>query len=134
MANRTRLGDDCQRGRRLVSQRRGRPAWSRVQGSRTIFDDRDLPLDAVVTREDTNLLTAEVDGELMGMSVEQGTCYGFNTVGTRIWHLLAEPHTLSALCARLAEEYEVSDDVCRQDVTDLVRRLRDEHLVKVEAP
>jgi hypothetical protein len=93
-----------------------------------------VPGNAILTRDDAHLLVAEVDGELMGMSVEQGTCYGFNSVGTRIWHLLAEPHTLDSLCAKLAEEYEVSDDVCRREVAELVQRLRDENLVKVEAP
>ena len=39
--------------------------------------------DALVSRNQ-GLLTAEVDGELMAMSVDRGMCYGLNRIGTRI--------------------------------------------------
>ena len=95
-------------------------------------NDRRLAGSTILARSDDDLLTAEVDGELMGMSVERGTCYGFNGVGTRIWHLLAEPRSIDSLCAALVSEYEVEDDVCRQDVVTVVQRLCDEGLVEVD--
>ena len=94
----------------------------------------DVPGNAILSREDDDLLTAEVDGELLGMSVEKGTCYGFNAVGTRIWQLLAEPQSLDRLCEQLGQEYDVAEDVCRSQVLELVERLREEGLLKVEAP
>jgi hypothetical protein len=56
-------------------------------------------------RNDDELLTTVVDGELIGMSVEQGACYGLNGVGTRIWELLAEPRSIDSLCEQLVQEY-----------------------------
>lgn len=88
----------------------------------------------IVVRNDNELLTVEVDGELIGMSVERGACYGLNSVGTRIWELLAEPRSIASLCEQLTGEYEVEQDACLREVLDLVEELRAEGLVSVSAP
>ena len=88
--------------------------------------------DAMVVRND-GLLTTEVDGELMAMSVELGTCYGLNAVGTRIWALIAEPRTLDSLCEQLLCEYDVEEPVCRRELVDLLEELRAEGLVTVRS-
>ena len=87
----------------------------------------------VLVRNDAELLTTVVDGELIGMSVEQGACYGLNGVGTRIWELLAEPRSIASLCEQLTSEYEVDADQCLHEVLDLVEELRAEGLVNVSA-
>src|ERR1044071_5109651 len=91
-----------------------------------------FPANAIVVRND-RLLTAEVDGELMAMSIERGVCYGLNTVGTRIWTLNAEPHTVEELCAQLQSEYEVDAAQCREEVLDLLEQLRAEGLATVRS-
>jgi hypothetical protein len=92
----------------------------------------DLSGDAIVVRNE-GLLTAEVDGELMAMSVDRGMCYGLNAVGTRIWALIAEPRSVDDLCARLREEFDVEEEECRRDVVDLVEELRAEGLATVRS-
>jgi hypothetical protein len=87
---------------------------------------------AVVTRND-GLLTAEVDGELMAMSVEKGICYGLNAVGTRIWALIAEPRTVEELCALLVSEYEVDPAQCRSEVLGLLEDMSAEGLATIQA-
>jgi hypothetical protein len=94
--------------------------------------DNELSGDTVVAREE-GLLTAEVDGELMAMSVERGTCYGLNAVGTRIWALLAEPRTVDELCAQLLGEYDVDPRQCRSEVLSLLGDLRAEGLATARA-
>lgn len=86
-----------------------------------------------LVRNDEELLTTEVDGELIGMSVEQGTCYGLNGVGTRIWSLLSEPRSVDELCRQLIEEYEVEGDRCESEVIELLEELRSEGLVTIQA-
>lgn len=88
---------------------------------------------AVLVRNDAELLTTVVDGELIGMSVEQGACYGLNAVGTRIWELLAEPRSIDSLCDQLTSEYDVEAGDCLSDVLDLAENLRAEGLVTVSA-
>lgn len=79
------------------------------------------------------LLTAEVDGELMAMSVDRGFCYGLDRIGTRIWALLAEPRRIDDLCASLTDEYAVDPATCRRDVVALLDEMRREGLVTVQA-
>jgi hypothetical protein len=88
--------------------------------------------DAIVVRDDA-LLTTEVDGELMAMSVELGTCYGLNAVGTRIWALIADPRTVDSLCEQLLREYDVEETLCRRELVDLLEALRAEGLVTVRS-
>lgn len=85
----------------------------------------------VVARRDSELLTTEVDGELIAMSIDKGTCYGLNRVGTRIWALIAEPRSIDELCGRLLAEFDVEEEVCRREVVDLLERLRAEGLITV---
>ena len=101
--------------------------------SRTIPGAQRLTGEEILVRNDEELLTTVVDGELIGMSVEQGACYGLNTVGTRIWELLAEPRSIASLCTQLMEEYEVDKDDCLREVLDLAEDLRAEGLVSVSA-
>lgn len=84
----------------------------------------------VFVRSDA-LLTAEVDGEVMAMSIDRGVCYGLNRVGSRIWELLAEPQTVNSLCEQLLREFEVEPAECLTQVGELIDRLKDEGLVTV---
>lgn len=88
---------------------------------------------AVIVRNDAELLTTVVDGELIGMSVEQGACYGLNAVGTRIWELLAEARSIASLCEQLTAEYVVAPEDCLRDVLALAENMRAEGLVTVSA-
>ena len=101
--------------------------------SREIASGERLTGAAILIRNDDELLTTVVDGELIGMSVEQGACYGLNEVATRIWELLAEPRSVDSLCQQLTSEYDVDASQCLREVLDLVEDLRAEGLVNVDA-
>jgi hypothetical protein len=77
------------------------------------------------------LIEAEIDGELVGLHVDNGVCYGFNPTATRIWALLDQPRSVSALCETLAEEFDVAPDAARPDVIALLEELQRERLVEL---
>ncbi len=79
----------------------------------------------------SDLLTAEVDGELVAMSVEQGKCYGLNAVGTHVWNMLEQPHSIDSLCERLMMEYDVEEARCRHDVTELLKDMHAQKMLTV---
>ena len=87
----------------------------------------------VVVRNEDRLLTTTVDDELVGLSIDQGVCYGLNVVGTRIWALIATPRSIDSLCDELLSEFDVEADECRQEVIELLEALRTEGLVTVRA-
>jgi len=85
----------------------------------------------VVVRQADDLLTTTVDGDLLGMSIERGVCYGFNAVATRAWELMAEPQSIDSLCARLIAEFDVSEHDCREQMEAFVGELEREGLIRV---
>ena len=101
--------------------------------SRKLPTGESLTSTAILARNNDDLLTTVVDGELIGMSVEQGACYGLNVVATRIWELLGEPRSIDSLCQQLTDEYDVDAGKCLREVLDLVEELRAEGLVNVSA-
>lgn len=84
--------------------------------------------ETLVTRE-AGMIEAEVAGELVGLHVDRGVCYGFNPTATRLWRLIETPQTLAALCAALAAEYDVEEARCRDDVVAVLKTLADDRLV-----
>jgi Coenzyme PQQ synthesis protein D (PqqD) len=74
---------------------------------------------------------AEVDGEVVALSIDKGICYGLNSVGSRIWRELTVPVSLRDICGRLLCEYRVDQITCEQEVLALLEELRAEGLVEV---
>jgi hypothetical protein len=78
------------------------------------------------------LIEAEVDGELIGLEVDRGLCYGFNGTATRIWALIESPMRFSELQARLLEEYDVDPETCARELQALLDELSKDGLVAME--
>jgi hypothetical protein len=74
-------------------------------------------------------IEAEVDNEIVALSIEKGICYGMNRVGSRIWNLLAKPIRIRDLCATLLAEYKVDPNVCERQVLDLLEQFCAEGLI-----
>lgn len=77
-----------------------------------------------------DLITTRIDGEVMAMNVERGTCYGLDAIGSRIWELMASPVAVGDLIGQLMTEYDVSREVCRDDVIALLTSLESEGLIR----
>ena len=82
-------------------------------------------------RRNAEFMEAEVDGELVALHVDKGTCYGFNATATRIWGLLAEPKSKEQLYAALTSEYAVDRETCEREVEPLLRELEADGLVTI---
>ncbi len=91
-----------------------------------------MTLDTTLVRN-PSLTTAELDGEVVMLSLETNRYYGLNSVGTRIWELLAQPMTLAAVCDILMNEYDVTREQCEQETLAVAQKLVDEKLVHVSA-
>jgi len=86
-----------------------------------------LTLETKVTRN-PRLIAADMDGDTVMMSIESGEYFGLGGVGTRIWELLAKPHTLAQLVQTICTEYEVDAATCEGDVRRFVGDLLDNGL------
>lgn len=86
-----------------------------------------------VVRRCAQLVEAEVDGELVALHVERGTCYGFNGTATRIWNLLEEPKRVSELRDALLEEFDVDPATCEAQLRELLDDLQGDGLIELQA-
>lgn len=79
----------------------------------------------------TGLIEAEVDGEIVGLHVENGVCYGFNPTATRVWQLIEQPKSLAEICEALTDEFEVDAATCETEVRALLADLESDGIVKL---
>jgi Coenzyme PQQ synthesis protein D (PqqD) len=87
-----------------------------------------LSVDSVVSRK-MGIIEAEIEGEVVALNIETGTCYGLNQVGSRIWHMLSTSTRISDICEALLAEYSVGSDDCERQVLDLLEDLYTEGLI-----
>ncbi|MEA3032372.1 MAG: hypothetical protein QOH86_388 [Sphingomonadales bacterium] len=87
--------------------------------------------DIMVSRKE-GLIEAEVDGEIVALHVDNGTCYGFNGTASAVWRMLDRPRRLDEICAGLIGDYEVEPDRCEREVMELLRDLESDGLVELQ--
>jgi hypothetical protein len=75
------------------------------------------------------VIDAEINQEIVALNIENNTCYGLNSVGSRIWRLLAAPIPVGDICATLLTEYNVEPGDCERQVVDLLEEMHDEGLI-----
>jgi hypothetical protein len=66
------------------------------------------------------MVAVPMDGELVMLSLDQGSYYGLDGIGPRIWELIGNPISLDDLTATLCLEYEIDPATCRMDVSALL--------------
>jgi hypothetical protein len=91
-------------------------------------EKRRLSSETVVARSGS-FVDAEIDNEVVALSIEHGTCYGLNRVGSHIWRLLGTPIRISDICVALVSDYNVDPGVCEIQVLDLLEELKAEGLI-----
>lgn len=88
--------------------------------------------DQTVLARSDGMIDAQIAGELVGLHLESGNCYGFNATATRIWAIIETPTRFGDLCAALTAAFDVDDETCRRDVGQLVDELVREGLVTLD--
>ncbi len=84
-----------------------------------------------IVRRGKEVLFSQLDDELLAIDAEYGYCYSLNETAGRVWELIATPLAVSAVCARLCNEYTVDEATCLREVTALLKRLYAAGLVQV---
>ena len=78
-----------------------------------------------------DVLVSEFGNELVLLNLRDGVYYGLEDVGARIWALLKQPVTLSAIRDAIVSEYDVNPTSCERDVRALVEELATKGLVEI---
>ena len=77
-------------------------------------------------------LSSELDGETILLQMSSGLYYGLNEMGAKIWEMIQTPMAFQALKEQLLEAYEVSEEVCVNEVTKLLTDLHNANLIEVK--
>lgn len=89
-----------------------------------------IAVDSVVVQSEEQIC-AEVDGEVVMMSIGQGNYYGLDSVGGRVWELIAQPRCVDDLCDQLVAEYAVDRTTCEADVLRFLEDMAEQKLIEV---
>jgi hypothetical protein len=91
---------------------------------------RPIPPHATVVRNAAPL-SADLDGEVVVLSIHNGKYYRMNEVGSRIWTLVQQPISVAAIVDVMVREFEVERQTCHDQVLAFLRELRADDLVQI---
>lgn len=76
-------------------------------------------------------VSSDLGGEAVILHLKDGTYYGLNEVGARVWSLIQQPRRVAAIVAALLGEYEVEPAECERDLLALLGDLAAHELIEV---
>jgi hypothetical protein len=77
------------------------------------------------------VLAAEVDGEVVMMSIEEGLYFGLDDIGSDIWKRIESPCTFGELVDRLVADYDADRETIASDLRALLLRMTEHDVVKL---
>jgi hypothetical protein len=69
-------------------------------------------------------------GEAVILGLRDGVYYGLDSVGARVWALIAEPRRVDDLVSAIVSEFDVGREQCESDVMILLNDLAKRGLVR----
>jgi len=81
-----------------------------------------LSSSSMVRRSDDQI-AARVDDEVVILSVERGSYFGLDDIGSDIWERIASPMRVDALCDALVAKYDADRATIERDVLALLEKL-----------
>lgn len=86
---------------------------------------------ATRVQQNAEIIAMEMDGEAVLLNLETAHYYGMPKVSSRIWSLIAEPHTIGEVCDSLMQQFDVDRETCEKEVMQFVKVLRHQGLIDV---
>lgn len=91
-----------------------------------------VTLDSTLVISD-DVVSQELEGELVLLSLDRAEYFGLNLTGTRVWHWLRDGATIHAVAERLASEYQLDAAQAQADVLALAQSLVVERLATIKS-
>src|SRR6476646_6425175 len=100
-----------------------------MKDQRKMFSQK-LNLDCIVQRS-SDVIAAEVDQDLVMVSIVSGAYYGVSDVAREIWDAIEQPKKVSDLIVRLSATYKVDRSSCEEQTLSFLDDLLAENLLQV---
>ncbi len=79
-----------------------------------------------------DVLVNQVAGESVLLNLNGGRYFGLDEVGTDMWNALTASASIDEALQILTAQYEIEPAILQKDLDDLIQRLTDQGLVKIE--
>jgi hypothetical protein len=77
------------------------------------------------------MLSSDIDGEVVLMSIKHGTYSGLDAIGSEIWNLLETPRQVTEICRIMTQRYDVEQGRCEADVLAYLNDLASDETIRV---
>jgi hypothetical protein len=84
-----------------------------------------------IIQRSNKLVSSNMDGETVMMSIENGEYFGLNSVGSRMWELIENPIEVDALIELLIDEFDVSREQCEMETMEFLNHLLEKKLLSI---
>lgn len=78
----------------------------------------------------SDIVSTDMDGERVMMSLDQGAYFGLGGIGGTIWDMLDQPRSIGELEAQVMAQYAVDAETCRTDVAAFLADMERNGLVR----
>jgi hypothetical protein len=83
-------------------------------------------------RATEQVLIQEIQGEIMFLNMASESYFGLDQVGSQMYRVLISADSIQSAYAMLLQEFDVDGDRLRSDLQDLITKLLDSGLIKIE--
>ena len=77
------------------------------------------------------VVSCDLIGSAALLNMRSNIYYTLNPIGSRIWDLIQQPKSVSAICAEVLARYDVDARRCHDDVIALLWDLNDAGLIEI---
>ena len=87
---------------------------------------------SIVSRKD-EIISGDVDGETVMMSIEKGHYHSMNLTGNRIWEILENPCTVGKMIETLKDEFDAKPEVITEELYRFLDQLLERDIIQIDA-
>lgn len=84
--------------------------------------------ESIIQRNNT-ILTSNLDGEKVMMSIKFGEYFGLGKTGSYIWDCIEKPTKVSDLADMIIQKYKVDKNKCLADILPFLNHLLEKELI-----
>ncbi len=93
--------------------------------------NRQFSDDSIIRRKN-EIISGDVDGETVMMSIEGGNYHSLNETGSRIWELLESPSTVGRIIDALKDEYDTEPEVITREAYRFLEHLLERDVIQID--
>lgn len=99
--------------------------------SAKIKKDWRIDINTIIIKN-TEIDDTDLDGEKVMMNLDKGQYFMMNEVGSKIWDIIEEKVSVKQIIKRLREEYEVDEEICKDNVINFLGQLNKADLINIK--